>query len=332
MPVTHTARGRDATRLPTRRQNPCSSSTPAWPACGMVSNGDQNALRPVIASSAGQDGEHRQHRQHDAHRADRAEAGGGVHVRQREAEQRRDHRSAGRDDGRPGALHRDRDRLVLVLVAAQLLAVAGHEQQRVVRARAEHEHRQDAARLAVDREPGLAEHVARAARGGLGEHDAEERDGPEDRRAVDRDQQDEHDARRREQERAVDAAEDLDRVERVARRAGELDLEPVRGLARPVGDLLDRGLELVPDAPAGLHRLDDQRGRPVLAEDRFLRFQDQFGAVLVELRAGLVDALPVGLGEPALALEHDHCRCELPARELLDGFERLHGLRVPGEE
>ena len=53
MPVTHTARGREATRLPTRRQKPCCSSTPASPACGMVSNGDQNALRPVIASSAG---------------------------------------------------------------------------------------------------------------------------------------------------------------------------------------------------------------------------------------------------------------------------------------
>ena len=111
-----------------------------------------------------------------------------------------------------------------------------------------------------------------------------------------------------------------------------LTSSPSRGLARPVGDLLDRGLELVPDAPAGLHRLDDQRGRAVLAEDRLLRLQDQFGTVLVELRAGLVDALPVGFGEAALALEHDHGRCELPARELLDGLERLHGLRVAGEE
>ena len=61
-------------------------------------------------------------------------------------------------------------RLVLVLVAAQLLAVARHEQQRVVGARAEHEHRQDAAGLAVDRHARLGQQVARAARRALGQH------------------------------------------------------------------------------------------------------------------------------------------------------------------
>ena len=54
VPASHTARGRCATRSPTRRQNPCVSSLPVWPTCGIVSSpGDQNALRPVIASSAG---------------------------------------------------------------------------------------------------------------------------------------------------------------------------------------------------------------------------------------------------------------------------------------
>ena len=36
------------------RQRPWVSSVPCWPTCGIVSkNGDQNALRPKITSSAG---------------------------------------------------------------------------------------------------------------------------------------------------------------------------------------------------------------------------------------------------------------------------------------
>ena len=54
VPTIQTARGRVATRSPIPRQNPCVSSTPAWPVCGIVSRpGDQNARRPQIASSAG---------------------------------------------------------------------------------------------------------------------------------------------------------------------------------------------------------------------------------------------------------------------------------------
>ncbi len=56
-------------------------------------------------------------------------------------------------------------RLVLVLVAAQLLAVARDQQQRVVGAGAEHEHGEDAAGLAVDRHARLGEQVAEPARG-----------------------------------------------------------------------------------------------------------------------------------------------------------------------
>ena len=51
----------------------------------------------------------------------------------------------------PAVLRRELHRLVLGVVPAQLLAVARDEQQRVVGAGAEHQHRQDAAGLAVDR-------------------------------------------------------------------------------------------------------------------------------------------------------------------------------------
>ena len=111
-----------------------------------------------------------------------------------------------------------------------------------------------------------------------------------------------------------------------------LTSRPSSRLADPVADRLHGGLELVPDAVAGLHRLDDDRGCAVAREDRFLRLQDERRRSALSFVTGLVDARLVGVGEPALALEHDHRRRELAARELLDGLERLHGLRVRGQE
>ena len=54
VPPTQTRREWAATHSPMRRQRPWVSSAPCCPTCGIVSrNGDQNALRPKIASSAG---------------------------------------------------------------------------------------------------------------------------------------------------------------------------------------------------------------------------------------------------------------------------------------
>ena len=62
------------------------------------------------------------------------------------------------------------------------------------------------------------------------------------------------------EQRAVDAAEDLDRVEAVAGRARDFDFEAVAAGAGSVTDRLDAVLEAVADALAGLDRLDDQCG------------------------------------------------------------------------
>ena len=51
------------------------------------------------------------------------------------------------DDGRRRAVQGEGHRLVPVLVTAQLFSIARHEQQRVVGAGAEHEHREDALAL-----------------------------------------------------------------------------------------------------------------------------------------------------------------------------------------
>ena len=63
-------------------------------------------------------------------------------------------RAAG-DDRRPGPAQRDRHRLVPVRVPAQLLAVAGDQQQGVVGAGAEHQHGEDAGALRVDDQAGV---------------------------------------------------------------------------------------------------------------------------------------------------------------------------------
>ena len=55
----------------------------------------------------------------------------------------------------PGAVQRERHRLVPVLVAAQLLAVARDQQQGVVRPGAEDQDREDAGALRVDRQVGV---------------------------------------------------------------------------------------------------------------------------------------------------------------------------------
>ena len=72
-----------------------------------------------------------------AHRADRPD------VREQEDEQRERHREAARQDRRTGAPERDRHRLALVLVTAELLPIAGHEQQAVVGPHPEHQDDED---------------------------------------------------------------------------------------------------------------------------------------------------------------------------------------------
>ena len=139
-----------------RRQKPWVSSVPPAPTWGIVSKpGDQNALRPKIASSAGSTVSI----EIIASPTPIAPTGPRPAVELTSAmlsvssaaiTVSPEARIAG-----PRCAARSR-RFVLVLVAAQLLAVARHEQQRVVRPGAEDEHRQDAAGLPVDRHPASA--------------------------------------------------------------------------------------------------------------------------------------------------------------------------------
>ena len=116
--------------------------------------------------------DHEQGRQQDHHheqghddacRGHRTEAAGRVHLGEHQAQQADDDGRATGDDGRPGAVQRVRHRLVAILVVPQLLAVAGHQQQRVVDAGTQRQDAEDRRALAVDGEPeALGQHVDEA--------------------------------------------------------------------------------------------------------------------------------------------------------------------------
>ena len=86
-----------------------------------------------------------------------------------------------------------------VLDALELLAVAGGQEQGVVGARAEDEDEEDAPGLPVDDHSGVGQERSEPSHDRLGEQHREERQHPEDRAAVDEDEQheDEHRPSRR---------------------------------------------------------------------------------------------------------------------------------------
>ena len=130
----------------------------------------------------------------------------------------------GRACGTDGLAHR----LATVLVAAQLLAVAGDEQQRVVGACSEHEDGRDAGGGAVDRQLGPVGDRLHDLRGhAVTEPDDGEGDEPEQRAAVGDDEQQGHDGGGDEQEPDVGALEDGTEVGLDCRRAGHLGVDPV---------------------------------------------------------------------------------------------------------
>ena len=111
--------------------------------------------------------------------------------------------------GERGAGQRDAHRLgVGRFVLAQLVAVAGDEQQRVVGAGPEASTSRMPALWLLTVTPGkLGQQVAQPARGQLGAADSGQRDDPEDGAAVDQDQQHEHQRGGDDEQRPADPAE-----------------------------------------------------------------------------------------------------------------------------
>ena len=113
-------------------------------------------------------------------------------------------------------------------VAAQLVAVARDEQQRVVGARAEDQHRQDAdGRLVPGRRRVRASvWVASTAASLVGDAHDEQRDDPQDRAAVGDHEQDRDDRGGGREQAEVGAVEDGGEVGLDGRRAGDLGADP----------------------------------------------------------------------------------------------------------
>ena len=255
--TSQTARGRTEMRRPTFDQNP------VWVGSGERNAGrlGQKTQRPVITSSAGS----------SVIITSRVTptpiAATGPRPRvefisaNSQAQHAEHHRDGAGHDGRRGPVQGERHRLVPVLVAAQLLAVARHQQQGVVGAGTDDEDREDRVALAVDRQVGvLRQQVDQRLRAEQRDAGAEDRQDPQDRAAVGEQQDQDHHAERRAQQRGVDAGERLGGVGRLAAGTRDVHVEPValgRDLAQLVGDVGHRvpavGAEVEVDQ--GLHGL-----------------------------------------------------------------------------
>jgi hypothetical protein len=229
-PATLVTTGRRVTERPTRR--------PALGRIGVADPRDERPEEPASGQAHGrrQDDEGEEDGDDDAGGARQADTAHERRVGEQEREQADDHGARAREDRRSGRPDRLAHRLATVLVATQLLAVAGDEQQGVVGARAEHQHGGDAGRRPVDGDVADAgDRLDDLGRHAVAEADDGERDQPEPRAAVGHDQQQRHDARRRRQEPDVRSLEHGAEVGLDGGGAGHLRGEPGRECVVDVG-------------------------------------------------------------------------------------------------
>lgn len=306
---------------------------------------------------AAEDGEQRrqqrepgEHPGEDANRRHRAKRGRELGVGEREDEHRQGDGQPRCEDRRPRAAHGARHRVVLVLYAMQLFAVAGHQEQAVVGRDPEHQDDQDRGAVGGDRRARVGVQVDERGRDRVGEEDDDKGGQCDQHSAVDRPEQEQHQQRGRDQEPYVQLAEDLLGVDREPEVAGEDDAHPVGLVAGRLADRLapvGRVLEVGGDDERGEREtavLGDRRwgigrsgfggpGGSVLRERRHRRANQRQLLVGERLHGlGVVgDLLPVGVGETAVALIDDQPLCGLSGVELgiegLDDLGRLGALR-----
>ena len=156
----------------------------------------------------------------------------------------------------------------------EFFSVAGDEEQGIVGARTEDEHRENPLALPVqDDDVVLGQDVDHGARGRQGHACGEQRDQPQEGASVDEDQDDRDHDRGNAEQRAVDRTEHLDEVGEDPARARHVDVEiwDLRGnLAQALGDGGDREFA-VGEVLARLfadQRHIDQDGLAVLRGDR----------------------------------------------------------------
>jgi hypothetical protein len=222
------------------------------PPLGRLGRADDRPQRPQNPTADDdqqrrQQGDHGAQADGDADGHHRAEALGGVQLGDQQAQQAQDNRGRAGDDGRGGLAQGHGHGLVAVGVAAQLLAVAGGQQQRVVGPGPEHEHGQDERALAVDGQATVAGQQVDDRLGGReGDEHAAQGEQPQHRAAIGDQQDHDHDQGRDVQQGGVEAGEHVGEVGEVAGRPGHVDGEPAGVGLRDGPQLLDPGGELLP--------------------------------------------------------------------------------------
>lgn len=214
---------------------------------------------------------------------------------------------------------------MLVLVPAQLLAVARDQQQRVVGPSAEDKHRQNAGALSADRQTGMPRQPVDRALGQLVRHaHPDQRDQPQHRTAVGEQEQQRDDADGGEQQGGVDALERLHRVDEKAAWTGDLDHQPVPARADGGPDVLHLLAEGDGVAAAGQRNRKQQRAAVLGRYDGRQRLGDQPGGV--DLRPVGCRLARIRWGDAGVAGVDDDHRQGAAAGQLLLQLQRPGGL------
>ena len=251
-----------ATRSPTRRHSEWPSARAASPSRGTLG---QKIQRSKMTRAAGSTSKHEGRGDDDADGAGEPEAARRREEGEQQGQQADDDGHGARQDGLGRAAQGERHGLAPVGVAAQLVAVAGDEQQGVVGAGAEHEDREDAdGRLVPDdregRERVCREHGCESVR----DADDDEREDPEDRAAVGQHEQQGDDGGGGDEQARVGALEDRGEVGLDRGRPGHLGRDALGQVG--LDDLADVAHQgRCGRRVRGVDGHDGERGRAVLA-------------------------------------------------------------------
>ena len=266
----------------------------------------------------------------DADGQHRPEAGGGVHLGQRQAQQAEGHGRGAGDDRGSGPVQRDGHGLVPVVVLAQLLAVAGDQQQGVVGAGADHQHGQDERALPVDGQARvLGEEVDDGVGHREGHHRGEDGQDPHDRAAVGDQQDQHHDAEGDQQQVDVGPAEDLRLVGDQPAETGDVD-RVLRSVGGDLAYLVGRLGHLEEGVAAVAHRHLDDRRLLVVGDARWHRLADH-PADAADLGRLLLERGDVLGGEARGLLVDDGGGDRLGVAEVAEELEGAGRLGRPGE-
>ena len=260
-----------------------------------------------------------EHRDHDTGRTGDAEGTVALQLGEDEGEQGERDGAAARDDRGAGAAEGAGHGVATILVQAQLVPIAGDQQQGIVGAGAEDEHRQDARYRGIQGDasergdPGRGD--AREAVGGS--HD-DQRHQPEPRAAVGDEQQNRNDDHCRQQQREISTLEDGGNVDGEALGTGEQSGQPARKVCVGGGAKLLGAVGLRRNILDDLQRHDDQ-GCSAVVGDRGRRHE----VVLREPRqvgCRCGDRLDVGIGQlRAVATEDEKGAGRIRARQVFLG-------------